>query len=334
MLLRLLESQVGAERASWLLDAVDVHPSLPRREVVSQAVIAEALGILLLDDLLGRVPSAAAYVADTVSAGGRVDLDHGAVRLVGGVDCGQLAPGPGSLNRVLSALGYQHRGTYDLTKLRMTGRSWCHRDLPAAIPQYFVSELHADRFSDRFRQTAQRVLASSRDPVDVPARDALSALASAGSLPLDRAVSLLPALIACFGRHHEAPRLDDYLALLSESDEMAWIATEGTVCNHMTDRVGDVVAVAASERAAGRPIKDTVEVSGSGRILQTAHRAAMVERSFRTDGGLESRRVPGSFFEFITRRSLPDGSGLDLAFDAANAQQIFAMTRQAPDPAV
>jgi hypothetical protein len=37
--------------------------------------------------------------------------------------------------------------------------------------------------------------------------------------------------------------------------------------------------------------------------------------------------VPGSFFEFITRAPLPDGSGLDLAFDAANAQQIFAMTR-------
>ena len=43
---------------------------------------------------------------------------------------------------------------YELTSLRMTGRSWCHRDLPADIPQYFVSELHADRFSEPFQEAA------------------------------------------------------------------------------------------------------------------------------------------------------------------------------------
>ena len=69
-------------------------------------------------------------------------------------------------------------------------------------------------------------------------------------------------------------------------------------------------------------------MSGSGRVLQTAHRAAQVERSFPTGyGATVTRWVPGSFFEFITRRPLPDGSGPDLAFDAANAQGIFTMTR-------
>ncbi len=102
------------------------------------------------------------------------------------------------------------------------------------------------------------------------------------------------------------------------------------MCNHMTDRVADVSAVAATERAAGRPIKDSVEVSSSGRIRQTAHRAAQVRRSFPsgTEGGdVVSLGVPGSFFGVHHRRTpLPDGSGPDLAFDAANAQQIFAMT--------
>jgi hypothetical protein len=209
----------------------------------------------------------------------------------------------------------------------MTGRSWCHVDLPADILQYFVSELHADRFSPAFGQAVERTLASSRDPIDDAAQVALSALATGGSLPVDQAVGFMPTLVACFRRHHDAPRLDDYLALLPESEEMAWIATEGTVFNHATDRVDDVAAVAACERHAGRPIKASVEVSGSGRILQTAHRAATVERRFLTGEGSTSRPVPGSFFEFITRLPLPDGSGPDLAFDAANAQQIFAMTR-------
>jgi hypothetical protein len=155
----------------------------------------------------------------------------------------------------------------------------------------------------------------------------MEGLAASGSLPVERAAALLPVLASCFGRQHGDPALADYEVLLSESAEMAWIATEGTVCNHATDRVDDVVRLAEAERAAGRPVKEQVEVSASGRILQTAHRAAMVERTFHTESGSLRRMVPGSFFEFITRRPLPDGSGIDLAFDAANAQQIFTMTR-------
>jgi hypothetical protein len=294
-------------------------------------VLAQALGVALLADLLDRVPSGAGYVADAWARGQTVHLDHGAVRTVTDVDCGSLPPGQAGVTRVLSALGYRHKYSYDLARLRMTGRSWCQQDLPADIPQYFVSELHASAFSPRFQAAAGRVLGSSVDPLDSTAQSrlaALAALAAGGGMDLADAVALLPALVACFGRHHNDPTLADYEILAAESAEMAWIATEGTVFNHATDRVADIEAVATGERAAGRPIKDTVEVSGSGRILQTAHRAAVVTRLLvAADGDRVPIEVPGSFFEFITRRPLPDGSGLDLAFDAANAQQIFGMTK-------
>ena len=329
-LLALVASSLGEERAGGLLAGMEVHPDVlvPAGGPVARAVVAQALGVVLFDDLLGRVPSGAAHVADRWGRGGTVFLDHGAVRTVEGVDCGGLPQGQESLVRVLAPLGYAHKYTYELIRLGMTGRSWCHVDLPAAIPQYFVSELHAGRFSEPFRAAAVRVVGTSRDPVTTEAQADLDRLAAEGALPPDRAAALLPVLVACFGRQHDVPAVGDYEVLLAESAEMAWIATEGTVFNHATDRVDDVVAVAGAERAAGRPVKDEVEVSGTGRILQTAHRAAMVERTFRTvHGSLVTRRVPGSFYEFITRRPLPDGSGPDLAFDAANAQRIFAMTR-------
>lgn len=332
-LLALVASAVGEERAVVLLAGMDLHPDVlvTAGDSVPRAVIAQALGVVLLDDLLARVPSGAAYVADRWASGGNVFLDHGAVRTVEGVDCGDLPEGQEALARVLAPLGYAHRFTYELTRLGMTGRSWCHLDLPAAVPQYFVSELHAGRFSQPFQMAAGRVLGTSRDPVTAEAQGDLDRLSTDGALPPERAKALLPTLAACFARHHDDPSVDDYEALLAESAEMAWIATEGTVCNHATDRVADVVAVADAEKAAGRPVKDEVEVSGTGRILQTAHRAALVERTFRAgDGATVTRQVPGSFYEFITRRSLPDGSGPDLAFDAANAQQIFAMTRTDP----
>lgn len=330
----LVAASLGDDRAGELLDATVLHPALrvpPGPDgAVPRAVVAQALGVLLMGELLHGVPSGAAYVRDRLAAGGRVFLDHGAVRTVRGVACGELAEGQESVTGVLAALGYAHRATYELSALRMTGRSWCHLDLPEDVPQYFVSELHADRFSEPFGEAAARVVGTSRDPLSDEARGDLAALGADGSLPLDRAAGLLPFLVACFGRQHDAPAVADYELLAAESAEMAWIATEGTVFNHAADRVPDVVAVAEDERRAGRPVKDAVEVSESGRILQTAHRAATVERELRGgDGAPVLRQVPGSFFEFITRLPLPDGSGIDLAFDAANAQQIFAMTRRA-----
>jgi hypothetical protein len=115
-------------------------------------------------------------------------------------------------------------------------------------------------------------------------------------------------------------------ARAEESAEAAWIATEGNAFNHATDRVADVAALCVEELALGRPMKDRVEVSASGRVLQTAYRASRVERPFAgPEGALVLRPVPGSFFELITRHRHADGR-LHLGFDTSNAQAIFKMT--------
>jgi hypothetical protein len=110
---------------------------------------------------------------------------------------------------------------------------------------------------------------------------------------------------------------------------MAWISTEGNAFNHATDRVPDVDELAARQKALGRPMKETVEKSQSGRVRQTAFLAARVQRRFRdANGNLITREVPGSFYEFITRLPMEeDGkTKLDLSFDSSNAQAIFKMT--------
>ena len=122
--------------------------------------------------------------------------------------------------------------------------------------------------------------------------------------------------------------------LLAESAEAAWIATEGCAFNHATDRVADVDAVACEQRALGRPIKDSVEVSRSGTVRQTAFKADPVARSFRgADGGMTTvLTVPGSFYEFISRDMVAAADGtrqLDLRFDSMNAEGIFKMTAAA-----
>ncbi|HVO47518.1 MAG TPA: DUF1338 family protein [Steroidobacteraceae bacterium] len=333
---RLLTALSSREECEALLRAVRVAPSLleERGQAVSRAVVSQALNLLLFRDLLNRVPTGRQYVAECVAHGKQVVFDHGALRTVALEGMGDLPPGEEVIARVLIPLGYRMNGVYPLDRLGMTGRSYTHEDLPEDLPQFFVSELHPERFSPRFRKAVFRVTASSRDPLSDTDRLALVELAVKRLLPCDKALALLPRLLACFARQHADPAWSDYETLLAESPEMAWIATEGNAFNHATDRVPCIEELAKQQRRLGRPLKDAIEVSRSGRVRQTAFRADPVERNFvDTRGATIRRTVPGSFYEFIQRDRLLDPATntlrLDLSFDSGNAQGIFSMTAAA-----
>lgn len=327
----LLQHTLGAAAAAQILDTLQIHPALLRAQaMLPRAVIAMALNAALFADLVRRVPTAAAYVADRRREGVRIVFDHGALRTIrfASGDTGALPAGVGAFTRMLEPLGYTNVGLYPLERLRMTGRAYAQADWPEDIPQFFISELHVERFSAGFQNVAQRVFAGSVDPLDASAHALLAQLAQHGEASLASAQAGLPALLAAFARQHPLPSRADYESLLAESPEAAWIATEGNAFNHATDRVADVEALAAAQRQLGRPIKDAVEVSSSGRVRQTAFKADVVARRFAGEAG--ERAVPGSFYEFISRARLPDGR-LDLSFDSGNAQGIFAMTAAARD---
>ncbi len=308
---------------------------------VSRAELAQALNMALFHGLVQRVPAAQDYIAsDVLGQQTRVVFDHGALRTVLW-PTGSLPAGEAAFTRVLRPLGFKLQGTYPLPQLKMTGRAYCHEDFPQDIAQFFLSELHPEQFSLPFQAAVSRVLTSTTDPLGAQDLADLQQLGRDHCLPLMQSLRLLPNLLACFERQHGLFALDDYELLLAESAEMAWISTEGHAFNHATDRVADVEAVASRQRQLGRPIKDKVEVSGSGRVRQTAFRAAMVQRHFLTPQGVVQREVPGSFYEFITRAALGplgeqaanDGAPdqrLDLAFDAGNATGIFGMTAARP----
>jgi hypothetical protein len=296
-----------------------------------------ALSLVLLDDLLTRVPTGDRYVRARAAEGHRVTYDHGAVRTVDWPPNGALPAGVEAVRRLLVPLGYEEVGLYPLDRIHMTGKVFAHADLPESVPQYFVSELHVSRLPAEAQEAVTRVVGASTDPLDDAAAALLDEVADRRWLATGDAARLVRSLARCFGRQHADPQLDDYETLLAHSAEMAWIATEGNAFNHATDRVADVDRLAADMRD-GWPLKDTVERSRSGRVRQTALRADRVTRRFRVadadagggaDGGagIVERSVPGSFFEFISRDRLPDDSALDLTFDAGNAQGIFHMTR-------
>ena len=326
---QLLQRLLGPARTDRLLRVLVVPPALreQRGEVVSRAALAEVLNILLLEDLLDRVPAAKRYFERSSESGRPFFQDHGAVRTVALEGMGSLPAGQESIVRILRPMGYALNGTYPLDRLKMTGRSYAQVDFPEEIAQFFISELHPERFSPQFQKAVKRTTQSSSDPLSTAALDLLDKLDQQKILSMEEAATLLPLLTVCFSRHHEDLSEADYETLLSESAEMAWISTEGNAFNHVTDRVDDVEALSAELKTLGEPIKETVEHSQSNRVQQTAFRAAQVKRSFRaTDGTSVTRTVPGSFLEFITRLPIPEEGRLDLGFDSSNAQAIFKMT--------
>lgn len=330
----LLTTCIGAEKMHSLVSLMHISSYFDQYEQnkVTRAELAQSLNMVLFAGILERVPTGKAYTDDVVKNKAKVMLDHGALRTVRWFGLGALPPGEAAITRVLKPLGFKMNGLFPLDKLKMTGRSYVQIDDPENISQFFVSELHPERFSHAFQESVTNVLGTSIDPLSPNAISILNELERDSFISLAQAKELLPVLVACFQCQHSTPSLADYEVLLNESAEMAWIATEGNMFNHATDRVDDVYAVSEQQKQLGRPIKPTVEVSGSGRVKQTAFKADSVTRQFIDENGVTiERQVPGSFYEFITRDYLPDTNvkSLDLGFDTNNATGIFKMTANA-----
>src|SRR5450631_153622 len=330
-LIRLIAGDKAADDILGTLQ-IDRAFMLESAGAVSRGVFAMALNAVLFHDLLTRVPTAAAYVADRRRQRERIIFDHGALQTIrfASKATGALPPGVESFERILQPLGYHVADTYPLDRLRMTGHGFAHREFPETLPQFLVSELHVERFSKDFQAAAERVFGNTRDPLTTSSNAALAEFAEHGRCEMKLAAPSLREIAGAFGRWHDIPSLADYRILLAESPECAWIATEGSAFNHASDRVADVAMTACAQRSQGRPMKPSIETSASGTVRQTAFKADPVRRTFRADDGSEGEMtVPGSFYEFISRDVITGSDGkkrLDLRFDHGSAQGIFKMT--------
>ncbi len=329
---QILEALRGSNERDWLYSRLHVpaqcEQSKPRADRI---VLSQALNMLLFHDLCERVPDARRYADEKHAVGEKVLMDHGALRTVA-VTMQYLPSGRQAFSRLLEPLGYEEVGQYPLGKLRMCGYVYRHRDLPAQLSQFFVSELYPEQFSHTFQRLVSDLVDASTDPLSGHSQQLLNNLIDQGSVTLEESSLLLQNLLQCFQRQHDHPPLTTYRQLQEESAEMAWIATEGNAFNHATDRVNDLDLVAESQRLKGRPMKPFIEEGKHAHIRQTAYRATPVLRQFKDGNSLIEREVPGSFFEFIERGKLSQEQNkegdaiLDLRFDSANAQGIFKMT--------
>jgi Domain of unknown function (DUF1338) len=116
-----LDDLIGSVRTERLFNVLVVNPVLieDSGSRVSRAKLAQALSMLLFEDLIERVPAARIYVEHGLRNGKTIMHDHGAVRTIAMAGMGSVPAGQESITRILRPLGYALNGCN-----RLRSESW------------------------------------------------------------------------------------------------------------------------------------------------------------------------------------------------------------------
>ena len=292
---RLLCALLGRQSTDQLFAMLEVSTALSDETGpgVSRGVLAQALNMVLFGDLLARAPSARAHVHDRLENGEKVVHDHSVVATIASPHVGGLPSGREALSRVLVPLGFVESGSRRSWEGGVTEHTYLHADHPDDIAGFVVIEVHPHWFSRGFEAAAERVVQSSRDPLQAQTAW-LAALQSEENVELADAVAILRALAACFDRQHATPSLDDYDLLGRESAEMAWIATEGNAVMQVAQRVAE------PNNRGSAVLRGDVSEPVDLLLLEPAY----VERPFRdSEGRMIGAPVPGPSYKLVGRKA-------------------------------
>ncbi|MBX3432581.1 MAG: DUF1338 domain-containing protein [Pirellulales bacterium] len=296
------------------------------------ATTASALD-LVMDGLMRRyrerVPDVDRVIRGMIAAGHisqaeDIENDHIAFRTMG---VPQL--GIASLEKAFLHYGYERRDRFDFAGKKLDAH-WYSPPTPN-YPRIFISQL---RVGDLSPET-QRIITSYTDEVQSDPVD---------SLDLDDGAAVDAFLHTPLWR---TPTWADYQRLGEESEYAAWVIYNRYYLNHFTVSVHNLPAgvdtiASFNEFLKGIGVKlnnsgGEIKTSGDGLLIQSSTVAEMVDAEFAAQGGgVERRRISGSYVEFAERRVLPQFAALSRAelrrehrrdgFETSNADKIFEST--------
>ncbi|WP_128546590.1 DUF1338 domain-containing protein [Larkinella soli] len=272
-----------------------------------------------------RVPDVSGIIDALIDEGviasaDEIENDHIAFRTLGVPSLGIQ-----SFEKIFLHYGYEKREPYDFKEKKLNAY-WYSPPEPK-YPRIFVSELRVRELSDEAQHRIYRYSDTVIfDPVD--------------SLDLDDAEAVDRFLHQPLW---DTPTLDDYLALLKESEYAAWVIYNRYYLNHFTISVHNLKPgyntiqdfVAFLERRGFRlnNAGGTIKTSPDEGLLQASTVAQMLEAEF-AEG--KKHRIAGSYVEFAERRVLPEYRHLPAdqirrehrrdGFEAGNADKIFEST--------
>jgi len=246
--------------------------------------------------------------------------DHIAFRTLGVPNLGIA-----SLEKIFLHYGYRKRDYYHFKEKKLN--AFWYSPPTSDYPRIFMSELIVNELSDNARTIIENYTADiTSDPVD--------------SLNLNNGEEVAAFLHTPLWR---LPDLEDYKALLKESEYAAWVIYNRYYLNHYTisihalkrglnkleDFNGFVESIGIKLNDAGGKIK----TSADGLLSQSSTVSKLYDAVF---SGGEKFEIAGSYVEFAERKVLPEFKDLPESeiksehrrdgFEANNADKIFEST--------
>ncbi len=249
-----------------------------------------------------------------------IENDHIAFRTMGVPQLGVR-----SFEKIFLHYGYRKRDYYYFEGKRLD--AWWYSPPEPRYPRIFVSELRVREMPDRIRKLIYRYTDEvPTDPVDALDLDDGAAVDAFLHQPLWR-----------------IPTLEDYRALLEESEYAAWVIYNRYYLNHFTISVHNlpegyntIAGFNVFLERQGIRLNDAggkIKESPDGGLLQSATVAGVIDANFANG---EHHRIAGSYVEFAERKVLPQFAHLPAGaitrahrrdgFEAANADKIFEST--------
>jgi hypothetical protein len=279
-------------------------------------------------DYRDRVTYVRDYESIVASHGATFFNDHIAFRSIAGASPNS---GAAPLARLFVALGYRAVGHYAFEDKHLDAVHYQHAN--ARLPKLFLSELRTWELPGDVRE----ILAEQPTSPEID-MELLAAIASIGAT--NSGDSILDRTSALFCPKRSEPIDEASLLRVAEvSQYAAWVVLHGASVNHFTSLINShavleldsIEETVAALRAAGVPMKETIEGKPGSKLRQTA--TAAVDVSVDVRRGAEVVQVPWTYayFELAERGTVLGAHGQSTRFEGflgAQATELFEMTRR------
>lgn len=272
-----------------------------------------------------RVPNVRKITSEMVKKGmvkdqNEIINDHVAFRTMGVENLGIA-----SFEKIFLAHGYEKRDFFHF-KVKKLDANWYSPPTPD-LPRIFISELKVDLLSEKVKKIIRKYTDSViSDPVDHINLNNAEGVSSFFQNPL-----------------WELPSIEDYEALLAESEYAAWVIYNRYYLNHYTISVHDLPDAYCSLERFNEFLKSIgIVLNSSGGEIKTSkdkllrQSSSVANKVVANFSGNKTREIAGSYIEFAERGVLQQFTYLPKSkitreqrregFETGNADRIFEST--------
>ncbi len=288
----------------------------------------------LWQQFVERVPYAKTYNEMVASKGGRVVNDHIAFRTLN-THTGEQPGGIRAIRHILTCLEYRPVEKYKFPKKKLNAVHFEHPD--KTFPKIFVSQLEVEQLPEWAQEMIHTTVKDTRYLLSDNSIELLNMLKETGTLSSDDADFLLEDLFQYFRRPWGIPNKDYVLKLNDVSQYAAWVLLHGNSVSHFTALINhqdvkewpDLEATFEALKAAGLPMKETIEGEKENKLRQTATLAVKEDVKVKGENGIESMIWTYAYYEFAERGFVIENGKKQLfnGFMGEQADRLFGITK-------